>query len=85
MKITSLTPAKYYKFILGETRRYCGKCGKLFDLIDAPKDSANRMLSPCCKNMINNEVICKHYVDGTCPYNQVIECGTNCVKYISNE
>jgi hypothetical protein len=84
MKITSITPEKYAKFILEETRRYCGKCGKLFDLIDSKKDNVRRCYSPCCNNMINNETICKYHSEGLCPIGTRNNCGSKCTQYKPN-
>jgi hypothetical protein len=85
MKKIPITPASYAKYILGdETRRYCNKCGKIFDVVESAInklfDDGGRVLSPCCKNAFNNEVLCKQY--GKCEFNNIYQdCGSNCTKY----
>jgi len=81
MKKISMNPNLFGKNI--EDRRYCGKCGKTFSVFKSKRDKNNRIASPCCENVFNNEIICQYDVDKNCPLANTFmpDCGSNCTKY----
>lgn len=81
MNKKNITPALFANMI--EDRRYCGKCGKIFSVFKCKKDKNNRIMSPCCENIFNNELICEHEAKGDCQFNGDFtpECGSNCKEY----
>ncbi len=64
-----------------EDRRYCGNCGKVFSVFKCKRDSKNRIASPCCKTVFNNELICEHEAKQDCFLGQQNNCGSNCSYY----
>lgn len=82
MKKRFITPNMFGKMI--EDRGYCAKCGKVFSVFNTKKDDKNRIKSPCCEEIYNNEIICKYHAEGNCflAKESMSNCGSSCSEYI---